>query len=75
MQNYEKIHDTGHLVANELPVTIKVKYMLDFLQIDFECSRNDLNSTIISDQLAQSLMCQRNPVLIGIFTLAEEDDM
>ena len=41
MHNHQKNHETVHLFVNKLPITMEEKSLLDFLQIELKCSRND----------------------------------
>ena len=42
MHNHQKNHETVHLFVNKLPITMEEKYVFDFLQIEFKCSRNEV---------------------------------
>ena len=42
MHNHQKNVETVHLFVNKLPITMEEKSLLDFLQIELECSRNDV---------------------------------
>ena len=66
MNYHKKIHELGHLLVIKLPIIMEVKSVVDFLQIDFECSRND----VLTDYNPQ-VKIYKNPCFVFDFTSLE----